>query len=47
MTQIRESRHTASTSHKTYGGDIEVMKTDTRFPTKLDFVDDVPDPMPA
>jgi hypothetical protein len=45
MTQIRESRHTASTSHNTNGGDIEVMKTDTRFATKLDSVDDVPEPM--
>src|SRR6516164_6580194 len=45
MTQIRESRHTASTSHNTNGGDIEVTKTDTRFATKLDSVDDVPEPM--
>jgi hypothetical protein len=45
MTQIRESRHTASTSHNANGGDIEVVKTDTRFATKLGSVDDVPEPM--
>jgi hypothetical protein len=45
MTQIREGRHTASTFHNPNGGDIEVMKTDTRFATKLDAVDDVPEPM--
>src|SRR6516165_6539881 len=45
MTQIRESRHTARTSHNTNGGDIEVLKTDTRFATKLDSIDDVPEPM--
>src|SRR6516165_2286893 len=45
MTQIRESRLTDSTSHDTNGGDIEVVKTDTRFATKLDSIDDVPEPM--
>src|SRR6516225_12371904 len=45
MTQIRESRLTASISHNVNGGDIEVTKTDTRFATKLDSVDDVPEPM--
>src|SRR6516225_6684662 len=45
MTQIRESCLTASTSHNTNGGDIEVVKTDTRFATKLDSIDDVPEPM--
>ena len=45
MTQIRESRLTASTSHNTNGGDIEVVTTDTRFATKLDSIDDVPEPM--
>jgi hypothetical protein len=33
------------TSHNTNGGDIEVLKTDTRFATKLDSIDDVPEPM--
>src|SRR5215472_4234656 len=45
MTQIRESCPTASTSHNTNGGDIEVVTTDTRFATKLDSIDDVPEPM--
>ena len=45
MTQIRESRLTASTSHNTNGADIEVVKTDTRFATKLDSIDDVPEPL--
>jgi len=45
MTQIRESRLTASTSQNTNGGDIEVVKTDTRFATNLDSIDDVPEPM--
>src|SRR6516165_4681411 len=45
MTQIRQSCLTAGTSHNTNGGDIEVVKTDTRFATKLDSVDDVPEPM--
>ena len=45
MTQIRESCLTASTSRNTNGGDIEVVTTDTRFATKLDSIDDVPEPM--
>ena len=45
MTQIRESHLTASISHNTNGGDIEVVTTDTRFATKLDSIDDVPEPM--
>src|SRR5262245_48805320 len=45
MTQIRESRLTASTSRRTNGGDAGIMECDTRFATKLGSVDDVPEPI--